>query len=154
MPEPHHVTASLPSTVRIVALQLVVVTLAASVLLISPASGRTEEVVFAPSGVAYVTGGVSSDAIDELKMMEKNFNLKLVFARTTGEYLSDVDVTIVDSGGRVLLDTRTDGPVLMTKLAAGGYEVDASVAGRTERRRVTIGPDRLATVDFRWSGVN
>ena len=38
--------------------------LAASALLAPPASANSDEVVCAPSGVMYVTGGVGSEAVD------------------------------------------------------------------------------------------
>ncbi len=124
--------------------------LAVSAVLAPPASAKSEEVVRAPSGVMYVTGGVSSDAVDLLKSMEKDFNLKLVFANTSGAYLSDVKVTIVDGSGHVVLDTTSEGPLLMAKLPAGGYRVDATFGGHSESRKIIVAPNKLVTVDLRW----
>jgi hypothetical protein len=124
--------------------------LAVSVVLAPPASAKSEEVVRAPSGVMYVTGGVGSEAVDLLKSMEKDFDLKLVFANTSGAYLSDVRVTIVDASGHVVLDTRSEGPLLMAKLPAGTYRVDATFSGHPESRKITVAANKLVTVDFRW----
>lgn len=124
--------------------------LAASVLLVPPASAKSEEVVRAPSGVTYVTGGVSSEAVDLLKSMEKDFDLKLVFASASGAYLSDVKVTIADASGHVVLDVTSEGPVLMAKVPAGNYRVDANFSGHPESRQITVTANKLVTVDFRW----
>ena len=119
-------------------------------MLAPPASAKSDEVVRAPSGTMYVTGGAGSEAVDLLKSMEKDFNLKLVFANTSGAYLSDVKVTIVDASGHVVLDATSEGPLLMAKLPAGGYRVDATFAGHPESRKVTVAANKLITVDFRW----
>jgi hypothetical protein len=124
--------------------------LAVSVVLAPPASAKSEEVVHAPSGVTYVTGGVGSEAVDLLKSMEKDFNLKLVFANTSGAYLSDVKVAIVDASGHVVLDTTSEGPLLMAKLPAGAYRVDATFSGHPESRKIIVAGNKLVTVDFRW----
>jgi hypothetical protein len=124
--------------------------LAISVMLAPPASGKSEEVVRAPSGVMYVTGGVSSEAVDLLKSMEKDFNLKLVFANASGAFLSDVKVTIADASGHVVLDVTSEGPLLMAKLAAGSYRVDANFNGHPESHQITVAANKLVTVDFRW----
>ncbi len=125
--------------------------LAVSALLAPPASAKSEEVVRAPSGVMYVTGGAGSEAVDRLKSMEKDFNLKLVFANKSGEYLSDVKVTIVDATDHAVLDTTSEGPLLMAKLPAGSYRVDATFGGHLESHKITIGANKLITVDFRWA---
>lgn len=118
--------------------------------LTSLVQAKGDEVVRSPSGISYVTGGTGTEAIDRLKTMESEFNLKAVFATAKGEYLSDVKVTIVDAGGREVLVTTTEGPVLMAKLAAGAYQIDANSGGRIEHRKVTLDAKRLSTVDFRW----
>ena len=132
-----------------------IVALAAATLLassvVSGASARGEEVTTAPSGVTFVSGGISSDAVDRLRNMERDFNLKMVFALTNGEYLSDVRVQVVDPTSRMVLDTLTEGPWLLAKLPAGSYQVNASYGGSTERRTVAVAPASLKTLDFRWS---
>ena len=121
-------------------------------LLAPPAGAKSEEVVRAPSGVMYVTGGVSSEAVDLLKSIEKDFDLKLVFAAASGAYLSDVKVTIADASGHVVLDVTAEGPLLMAKLGAGSYRVDANFSGHPESRQITVAANKLVTVDFRWPG--
>jgi hypothetical protein len=130
---------------------LALVLLALSWMFAPLAGARSEEVLRAPSGVMYVTGGIGSDAVDRLKSMEKDFNLKLVFANKSGAYLSDIRVAIVDASGRVVLDTTSDGPVVMAKLPAGNYRIDATFGGHPDSRKITVAASRLTTLNFRWS---
>jgi hypothetical protein len=123
---------------------------AACMLLSLPVSAQSDGVIRAPSGVMYVTGGVGSDDVDRLKSMEKDFNVKLVFARTSGDYLSDVNVTVADASGQVVLQVTSRGPLLMAKLPPGSYQIDATFDGQPKKLKVTVAASRLATVDFRW----
>jgi hypothetical protein len=113
-------------------------------------ASASDEIVRAPSGVTYVTGGVSSESVNQLKSMEKGFNLKLVFADTSGAYLSDVGVRIVDASAHVVLDATSDGPLVMAKLPAGSYRVDATFGGDSKTREITVPASDLVTIDFRW----
>lgn len=98
----------------------------------------------------YVTGGIGSEAVDRLKSMEGDFDLKLVFANTAGAYLSDVKVTIVDASGRVVLNATSEGPILMAKLPPGRYRVDASFNGHAQSRKITAVARKLVTVGIQW----
>jgi hypothetical protein len=115
------------------------------------AHARSEVVATAPSGVAFVSGGISEEGVDRLRGMERDFNLKMVFALSNGEYVADVKVQVVDPSNNVVLDTVTEGPWLLAKLPAGNYQVNATYGRSTERRAVAVAPAALRTVDFRWS---
>ena len=130
---------------------VVAAVLAATTLLPSGASARSEELVTAPSGVTYVSGGVSTEAVDRLRAMEPEFNLKMVFALKSGEYVSDVKVEVVDATNKVVLDTSTEGPWLLAKLPAGNYQVNASYRRSVEHRAIAVGSGSLKTLDFRWA---
>jgi hypothetical protein len=120
--------------------------------LISSASANSDDAVVqkTPGGVSYVSGGVGTDSIDRLNSLASDFNLKLVFALTSGSYVSDVKVAIADAKGRTILDTTSDGPWLLTRLPAGNYQVVATLSGNAVRRQVAVGAAKLRTVDFRW----
>ncbi len=139
---------STPAFVRFVT----VVALAVACLAVTPlANATSEEVARAPSGVMFVSGGIGTEAMERLKSMQNDFNLKIVFADKAGEYLSDVRVTITDSGGRILLDAVTEGPMLMANLQAGRYRVDATFDGRAERKNVAVSANKLTSVGFQWA---
>jgi len=125
--------------------------LAACAVCAAPAFAKSDEVTRAPSGVTYVTGGTGSEAVDALNSMQKDFNLKLVFANKAGAYLSDVKVTIVDASGKVALDVTTEGPMLLAKLPAGAYKIDATFGGKTQTRNITLAAARLESVSLEWA---
>lgn len=102
------------------------------------------------SGVTYVSGGAGTEAVDRLRSMERDFNLKLVFALSNGEYLADVRVTVVDAANKVVLDTTAEGPWLLARLPAGTYQVNAAHGRSVEHRSVALGQTSLKTLDFRW----
>jgi hypothetical protein len=110
-----------------------------------------DQIVRVADGVSYVSGGVGEASIDRLNSLSAGFNLKLVFALRGGDYLSGVKVTIADAAGKTLVAATTDGPWLLARLPAGSYEVVASFGGNAERRMVSIGTEKLRTVDFRWA---
>jgi hypothetical protein len=140
----------LPGTTANRAMKLVAAMLLISALLVPGVSAKSEEVVSASSGVSYVSGGAGTEAIDRLRSMERDFNLKLVFALDTGAYLADVDVTIIDASSNVLLKTLSEGPWLLAKVPAGNYQVSATKGGQAETRKVAVGSGPLRTVEFRW----
>jgi hypothetical protein len=82
-------------------------------------AARSEEVMTAASGVTYVSGGAGTEAVDRLRSMEKDFNLKLVFAMKNGEYVADVRVTVVDATNKVVPRCHV-GRTLASRAAACG----------------------------------
>ena len=130
-------------------------TLAAAMLVVisvvpTAASARTESAIRASPGVTVVTGGISTDVVDHMRAIEKDFNLKMVFALNNGEYLADVKVQVIDPSNHVVIDTLTDGPWLLARLPAGSYQVHATYGSTMERRVVAVAPASLKTLDFRW----
>ena len=51
--------------------------------------------------------------------MAKNYNLKLVFALFSEEYLSNLMVGIKDARGKLLLHTESNGPWFLANIPAG-----------------------------------
>lgn len=119
--------------------------------LASAASTNSDAVVQNTGNVAYVSGGVGQESLDQLSSIARDFNLKLVFALNSGAYLSGVQVAIVDRKGQTVIDATSDGPWFMARLPVGSYQVIATVAGKAEKRQVTVSPSQLKTVDLRWA---
>lgn len=86
--------------------------------------------VAASTQVPHRSGGVSVEAFAELRSQASAYSLELVLAaRGSGAYLADVDVTVRSLPLReVVLEHRTEGPLLLVALPAGRYEVTASFA--------------------------
>jgi|LNFM01.1.fsa_nt_gb hypothetical protein len=116
-----------------------------------PAVAADEAIVRSESGIAYVSGGVGAGSLERLGAITGQFNLKLVFALKSGNYLSGVGVSIFDHAGQALLAVTTEGPWLLVNLPAGRYRIVATLADTPVRRNVVIGTTPLQTVDFRWA---
>lgn len=102
-------------------------------------------------GVTFVSGGFGQDERDQLQAMQGQFNLKLVFAIDAGNYLGGIDVRIRDQQGSTLVETRSDGPILMANLPAGTYTVAADNKGNEKERSVNVGSQGMTEVTFTWS---
>lgn len=102
-------------------------------------------------GISHVSGGIGDDSITRLESLAGDFNLKLVFALQSGNYVTDVKVVIADARGKTLLDATSAGPWFLVKLPAGSYQIAATFAGNAVKRSVTVGTAKLQTVDFRWA---
>jgi len=100
--------------------------------------------------VPYLTGGVGQDERVCVEPQENNYNLKLVFALRTGQYLASPMITVQDNNGKDILHMRSDGPWFLAKLPAGEYKVIVSRDGhRTEIEHVKVG-QQLHTAEFLW----
>ena len=122
-----------------------------SALLVPVAIANSDAIVHTAGGVSYVSGGVGTDSIDRLNSLASDFNLKLVFALKSGNYVNGVKVTVVDAAGKTLLDTTSEGPWFLTKLPVGNYQIVATFAGKAEKRTIAVGAEKLKTIDFRWA---
>jgi hypothetical protein len=122
-----------------------------SAALASFAWAGDDETVHTAGNVTYVSGGVGTESLDQLSSVARDFNLKLVFALKSGEYLSGVKVSIADPKGKALLDTASEGPWLLAKLPAGSYQVSATFGDNSISRRIAIDTGKLKVVDFRWA---
>lgn len=125
--------------------------LLAGTMVLSMATARGDALIQNTGGIAHASGGVGADSIDQLNAITGNFNLKLVFALQSGNYVSDVQVVIADAQGKTVLDALSAGPWFLAKLPAGQYQVVATFGGKAVKRQVKIGKARLQSVDFRWA---
>lgn len=107
-------------------------------------------VVHDAQGIRFVSGGVGQDERGELRSLQDQFNLLLMFAAQGGAFLSAVAVRIEDRGGRTVLEAVSDGPYLYAALPPGTYVITASLDGRSNRRNVTVAAGRATRADFFW----
>jgi hypothetical protein len=110
-----------------------------------------EATVKTTGGIPHVSGGIGDDSIAKLESQARDYNLKLVFALQSGNYVTDVKVVIGDAKGKTLLDATSAGPWFLAKLPAGNYQIVATFEGKAVKRSVTVGKAKLQTVDFRWA---
>lgn len=100
--------------------------------------------------VPYISGGAGADAREELLAKEKEYNLKIIAAEKSGDYLAGVKVVIESARKEQMLDATMEGPILLAKLAPGTYTIRATSDGQTLTRTVTIPAQGLRQMDFRW----
>ena len=82
-------------------------------------------------GVRYLTGGIGSSEREVMEDWGANHDLKLIFAESSGRFLSDVKVVIQDRTAREILSVLTNGPWLYVELSPGTYRVRATFEGVT-----------------------
>jgi hypothetical protein len=107
--------------------------------------------------IEYVTGGVGKEEADALKQASSDYSLTLELAssgptpegRTKGAYVADAAVVIRDVQGREVLNTHTDGPLLLARLPPGRYTISADWNGVHKQTAVDLGAARRHIVfDF------
>ncbi|KON79562.1 carboxypeptidase-like regulatory domain-containing protein [Azoarcus sp. PA01] len=102
------------------------------------------------AGVRYMTGGVGEEERNQLLASAQDFNLKLVFAEKSGNYLADVNVAIADSTGRKVLEASADGPLMLAQLPPGNYRVTAMANGREQTRNASVTRTGQRSLTFYW----
>lgn len=97
--------------------------------------------------IAYVSGGVGRDERDTMHTMASRFNVRLnVVSATTGEALSDVDVSVADDRGKLRFRVRTEGPLLYMRLPRGRYQITAAYRGAMQTLTVRAGTQPVDAV--------
>lgn len=119
----------------------------AAVLLCLPGMAGAQEQRISPEGIHYVSGGVGDDERAALRTLAGQYNLKIEFAATQGNYMGDIRVTLK---GPVSLDAVSEGPWFLVRVPAGSYTVTAVSEGRPKTQSVTVGASGQKTLMFRW----
>jgi len=117
--------------------------------LLQAADGLPPEKTY--GNVNYVSGGVGLDESTAFKAAAKDYSLALLFAQGQGEYLANVSVTIKDKAGNTVLDTVSDGPMLLATLPPGNYRISAEIGGSVQTRSVHVGGKGSVKQSFVWS---
>lgn len=103
------------------------------------------------SGVVYVNGGIGSEQQQALKAMRHDFNLQLTFAeKGSGEYLSNVHLSIDDSSGTQLVKSKGVGPIFLVKLAPGTYQINARSGDKSQKKNISVNKSGTKDVYFYW----
>ena len=100
--------------------------------------------------VTYVSGGIGDEERDEIRLRERDFNLKLLFSERDGSYLGNIDLVIVTAKGETVLEVNALGPFLLARLPRGTYVVKASMNGQLQQKKLSIVEKRKQEGVFRW----
>jgi len=87
--------------------------------------------------VEYLSGGAGEEERAAMTAQQAAFALRIVFSEPGGGY-AVADRVELSRGGAKVATIDNAGPWLMLKVAPGDYAVDATFAGRTERRQVKV----------------
>ena len=98
----------------------------------------------------FISGGVGKAERDRMEATRGQYNLHVQMATSSGEFVSGVNIQITDAKGNTVLETVTDGPLLMAKLPAGTYKVSASKFGETKTQSVQLGEKASKAVNVFW----
>ncbi len=93
----------------------------------------------ADGAVTFVSGGTGAWEKNWFKANAKDFNLKVTYNDTTGHNLAGVGASLADSSGETVLNTTTEGPILLVKAKPGVYTLTSTYEGMSQTKKVTLG---------------
>jgi len=104
------------------------------------------------NGIRFISGGVGKGERQAMmsSFTARDYNLKVVFAAQTGQYLALIPIRITDANGKVLLETQSMGPWFFVNLPAGMYKISAVYESQEKTRDVSLGGGGMNTVRFYW----
>jgi hypothetical protein len=103
------------------------------------------------NGVSYVSGGIGYTEAAAMQAEARAYPLNLIFtAGSEGDYLNGVKVSIKDSSGAVVLDTVSEGPVMLVMIPTGTYRIAAASSRGVLARVVQVTAGGYRRVDFHW----
>lgn len=95
--------------------------------------------------VQMISGGVGESEMDSMSAAQKDYPLKLIFTQPNGEYLANVSVTIRDKDKNIVVDTSSQGPVVLIGLKPGTYTLVSTAAGDSKTQRIVVRTRGLST---------
>ena len=104
-------------------------------------------------GVEVLSGGIGHDEAQAVQAEARRWPLTLEVAvsdQQHSDYAANVLVHVRDTRGHTVLETTSEGPFLLARLAPGAYRIDASLGGHTLHRDVKLQPGHPASVLFLW----
>ncbi|MCJ0765656.1 carboxypeptidase-like regulatory domain-containing protein [Variovorax terrae] len=106
-------------------------------------------------GVEFMSGGIGQDQARLMEEQAPHWPATLEFAvqdHGHSAFAANVHVTVRQAGHDepVLRNVTAEGPFLMARLAPGHYEVEATLAGQTLRRTLTVQSGKPSRALFLW----
>lgn len=98
-----------------------------------------------------LSAGWTYEQVDAMKAIARDYNLHMVFTAHTGQYLSDIPVTLKNARGEIVMEGAQEGPLLWIKAPAGRYTVTAQYKGEARTRQVSLGEKSRVEVVMRWN---
>ncbi len=107
-------------------------------------SGSKHEITFS-------TGGIGEEERLKMQNARTTSNLHLSFAlKKSGEYLTDVKVSIFDKDGNKILQSDSSGPLLYAMLSPGIYKISAQYRSQVFSKTINIKSSSSKELHFYW----
>ncbi len=102
----------------------------------------------ASGGIEWMSGGAGEEERQAMSARGTQLPFKVVLSGTGGQYVVAERLVLRAPEGDLLV-MRDAGPIVMMRLPAGSYTLEATVQGKTEQRPVRIGGGPQ-TLEWRW----
>jgi hypothetical protein len=99
--------------------------------------------------IAYISGGIGDEEVEQLKAQEHLYNFRVQIANQVGEYLTDVTFKLYDTKGKLLVSIEDAGPYVMMQLPFGTFEAEAISSIGNKRIKVKLPPNRTVKAQIR-----
>ena len=121
------------------------------------AHAQGPDALLRPGQMGYLNGGFGEEQADQMRAMSSQFPVRLTFSRhnathDTDEFVADVHLRIVDSGGRTVLDLPQQGPIFLLRLPEGTYSLEAERHGEVKTRKFDVVAGRHQAIALSWAG--
>ena len=101
--------------------------------------------------ITFVSGGAGEEDRAALQQVESQYNLRLMFAARSGDFLANVAVTLADARGGTVLDTIANGPIFYARVPPGRYRLTVTNQGQSQSRDISVGAAGAVRQDFYWA---
>lgn len=74
--------------------------------------------------VKFITGGVGDEELAQLKAVEGEYNVRILIASKSGEFLSQLSISLLDAQGQQVAAASNAGPYFYASLKPGQYTME------------------------------
>lgn len=93
-----------------------------------------------PQGaIPWLSGGIGDEARDEMRKVQGEYNVLIVFSRRQGSYMANIPFAVSAAKEREILSGISEGPLLYLRLPAGSYRVSAKIDGAWQSQNARAG---------------
>jgi hypothetical protein len=104
--------------------------------------------------VSFITGGIGSDQSNAMYAAAKKWSVLIEMSQIDGSgrgvWIAGINVRILDSKQKTVLETVSDGPLMLLNAPAGQYEIEATYQGKVLKRSLTIKDKENQRVTLFW----
>jgi len=104
--------------------------------------------------VSFITGGIGSDQSNAMYAAAKKWSVLIEMSQIDGSgrgvWIAGINVRILDSKQKTVLETVSDGPLMLLNAPAGQYEIEATYQSKVLKRSLTIKDKENQRVALFW----